>query len=120
MGDRLTVGRMPLEHLILVRIQIPQPPVMYYIYILESEKDNKHYIGFTSNLEERLAKHNKGYVQSTKYRRPLKLVYYEQFENRNKAYKREKEIKNMKNGVQFKALVKSSNGHREAGSRSAG
>ena len=47
---------------------------MYYVYILKSELDGKHYIGHTSNLTERIQKHNKGVVRSTRHRRPLKLV----------------------------------------------
>ncbi len=49
----------------------------YYNYVLKSLKDNNFYIGFTTNLEERLSAHAKGLVKSTKYRRPFILVYYE-------------------------------------------
>ena len=48
---------------------------MYYVYVLQSEKDRKIYVGFTKNLEERLKLHNNGKVKSTKNRLPLKLVY---------------------------------------------
>lgn len=93
---------------------------MFYTYILKSLKDNKYYIGSTSNLKARLLKHNKGKVRSTRHRTPFKIVYYEKFISRNNAYKRELEIKRMKGGIQFKELLRSSNGHRKAGSRSAG
>ena len=56
---------------------------MYYVYVLESKKDRKHYIGFTEDLNRRIIEHTKGEVESTKKRRPLELVYYE-------AYKYEK------------------------------
>lgn len=49
----------------------------YYINIFLSEKDGKKYIGYTSNLDQRLKSHNQGEVASTKYRRPLKLIYHE-------------------------------------------
>jgi len=65
----------------------------YYVYILLSEKDNKHYIGFTSNLEKRFADHNEGKVNSTSYRRPLKLVYFEASLNKYDVIKREKYFK---------------------------
>jgi putative endonuclease len=49
---------------------------MYYSYVLQSEKDNGFYIGFTKDLKLRFEKHEKGIVESTKNRRPLKLIYY--------------------------------------------
>ncbi len=49
----------------------------YYNYIHKSLKDNNMYIGFTTNLDNRLEQHKKGQVESTKYRRPFMLVYYE-------------------------------------------
>ena len=66
---------------------------MYYVYILLSLKDNKFYTGRTSNLLERVNKHNRGFVKSTKNRRPLKLIYYEKFIKAKDAYLRERELK---------------------------
>lgn len=65
----------------------------YYNYVLKSIKDNNYYIGFTTNLEERLTVHSKGNVKSTKYRRPLVLVYYEVSFNLESAIHREKYLK---------------------------
>ena len=63
---------------------------MYYVYFLRSLRDSKYYIGCTSlTPNERLAVHNAGTVTSTKFRRPLVLIYFEQFENKSEAYKRE-------------------------------
>src|SRR6185436_10369209 len=53
----------------------------YYVYILQSSSDKKLYIGFTTNLKQRLQAHAQGKVQSTKNRRFLKLVHYEYFIN---------------------------------------
>jgi putative endonuclease len=50
---------------------------MYYTYVLQSEIDNKFNVGFTKDLKLRFEHHQKGYVDSTKNRRPLKLIYYE-------------------------------------------
>ncbi len=58
---------------------------MYYVYVLRSVKDNKLYIGKTKDLEARVQRHYKGAVQSTKGRRPLKLVFYEAFGNKTDA-----------------------------------
>jgi putative endonuclease len=66
---------------------------MFYTYVLKSQKDNKLYIGFSSNLRQRLLEHNKGKVGTTKVRRPLELVYYEACLDEKKAIKREKYFK---------------------------
>jgi len=62
---------------------------MYYVYILESKKDKKMYIGSTNDLKRRLQEHQNGKVQSTSYRRPLELVYFEAFRNETQARRRE-------------------------------
>jgi putative endonuclease len=66
---------------------------MYYTYVLQSEKDNKLYTGYTKDLKLRFEQHNNGLVDSTKNRRPLKLIYYEACLNQNDATKREKYFK---------------------------
>ena len=62
----------------------------YYVYILRSEKDGKRYIGLTGDLERRISEHNSGKVRSTKNRRPLTLIYYEEFGSKEEASKRER------------------------------
>jgi putative endonuclease len=61
----------------------------YYTYVLKSERDYHLYVGFTSNLRKRFDEHNRGKVRSTKSRRPLSLVYYEEHENKTSGRKRE-------------------------------
>lgn len=51
--------------------------MFYYVYVLQSLRDNKFYTGYTENLKLRFEAHQKGYVASTKDRRLLRLVYYE-------------------------------------------
>ncbi|MDA3859887.1 MAG: GIY-YIG nuclease family protein [Melioribacteraceae bacterium] len=65
----------------------------YYTYVLQSLKDNKFYVGYTKNLENRIEEHNNGKVSSTKERRPLELVYSESCLNQNDALRREKYLK---------------------------
>ncbi len=65
----------------------------YYVYVLQSEKDGKMYIGYTQNLELRFEQHKKGEVISTKERRPLKLVYFEASLSQEDATHREKYLK---------------------------
>jgi putative endonuclease len=62
----------------------------YYVYILQSELDNKFYTGYTKNIELRFEQHNKGQVKSTKDRQPLKLIYFEACLNQQDATHREK------------------------------
>jgi putative endonuclease len=66
---------------------------MFYVYILQSLKDEKMYTGYTNNLKRRLFEHNEGLNSSTKYRRPLKLVYYEAYISQTDAMKREVNLK---------------------------
>jgi len=67
---------------------------MHFLYILKSLKDNKLYIGATNNIQTRINQHNKGQSKSTKYRRPLILVYSEQYISKSEAMKREWCFKN--------------------------
>ena len=64
-----------------------------YVYILESQKDNGWYTGYTSDLKKRLSEHQNGYTHSTKYRRPWKLIYYEACLSEADAIAREKYLK---------------------------
>ena len=50
---------------------------MFYTYILKSKPVQRHYIGSTGDLKERLSEHNMGKVESTKPYRPWILAYYE-------------------------------------------
>jgi len=65
----------------------------YYTYVLLSQKDNKFYTGYTSDLKRRFEEHNSGRVKSTKDRRPLILIYYEACLNQQDATHREKYLK---------------------------
>lgn len=65
----------------------------YYTYILQSLKDGKNYTGYTKNLNLRFEQHEKELVESTKNRRPLKLIYFEACLNQADALKREKYLK---------------------------
>jgi len=47
----------------------------YYVYVLQSETDQKFYTGYTFDLNKRIREHNSGNVHNTKNRIPLKLVY---------------------------------------------
>ena len=63
------------------------------MYVLRSLRDRRLYVGMTGDLEKRVIKHNAGGVPSTKYRRPLVLIYHEELVNRSEARTREKFLK---------------------------
>ena len=79
---------------------------MFIVYGLHSEKHNKIYIGFTSDLEARLLSHNqlstKGYT--IKYR-PWKVIYTEEFLDKVSAMKREKELKSSNGRAFIRSLI---------------
>ncbi|MFH0890463.1 MAG: GIY-YIG nuclease family protein [Candidatus Liptonbacteria bacterium] len=62
---------------------------MYFVYILQSLKNGRYYVGSTDNVEQRVSYHNAGRVKSTKPHRPLKLVYSESFATNREARERE-------------------------------
>jgi putative endonuclease len=66
---------------------------LYYTYVLLSEKDEKFYVGFTKDVKLRFEEHKKGWVDSTRDRRPLKLIYYEACSRQQDAIQREKYLK---------------------------
>ena len=65
----------------------------FYTYVLMSLKDGKFYTGFTQDLKTRFDEHNNGKVESTKYRRPFELIYFECSRHKNDALHREKYLK---------------------------
>lgn len=75
------------------------------IYILLSEKDNRYYVGSTNDLERRLDEHFRGSEIATKHRRPLKLVYKEEFDTLIEARRREKRIKKQKSRSFIEKLI---------------
>ena len=77
----------------------------HFVYILQSLKDSRYYIGETHDVEARVLFHNSGLQRSTKSRIPFKLVLSEEYPDRTTALKREKEIKSWKGGIKFKKLI---------------
>ena len=79
---------------------------MYKVYILKSLQNlKKYYIGHTHDLKNRLERHNKGLVRSTKAYGPWDIIYTENFDTKNDAYKRELQIKSYKGGEALKRLI---------------
>ncbi|MEI9910268.1 MAG: GIY-YIG nuclease family protein [Bacteroidota bacterium] len=78
----------------------------FFVYILQSMKDFSFYIGQCDDLDRRMSKHFDGMSKYTASKRPLRLVYFEVYESRSAAIKREREIKGMKSRKYLEQLVK--------------
>jgi putative endonuclease len=65
----------------------------YYVYVLQSLSDFKHYVGLSFNIGNRLKMHNSGKVKSIKGRRPFILIYQDKVGTLSEARKREKYFK---------------------------
>ena len=78
---------------------------MNYTYILKC-KDDSLYTGWTNDLKKRITSHNAGKgAKYPKARRPVELVYYEEFQTREEAMKREYAIKQLSR-KEKEALIK--------------
>lgn len=80
--------------------------MFYYIYILQSLKNNSLYIGYTSDLKKRFKEHNSGENQATKPFIPYKLIFYEAFLDRVDAKNREIYLKGGYGRKTIKAMLK--------------
>ena len=81
---------------------------MFYLYIIQSEKTGKYYIGSCEDINIRLNRHNHGATPSTKPGIAWKLVYKEEYSTRTEALKREREIKKKKSRKYIEFLINSS------------
>ena len=68
---------------------------MHYTYMLQC-KDGTYYIGYTNDLKKRVKAHNEGKAAKyTKGRGPVELIYYEEYEEKSQAMRREWEMKRL-------------------------
>lgn len=81
--------------------------VMYYVYILKSLETGKMYIGFSSNLKQRVKQHLHGQVHTTRRMGRIELVFYEAFKLEIDARHREKYFKTTKGKRALKIMLKS-------------
>lgn len=79
---------------------------MFYVYILQSTKYKKFYIGFTYDLKARLKKHNLGKVKATLPYSPWKIIFYEAYLNKYDALHREKYLKSYKGKTTIRYMLK--------------
>ena len=77
----------------------------FIVYILFSESKNKFYIGYTSNLEERIIRHNQKSKGFTGNVNDWKIVYTENYQTIEEATQREKKIKSWKSSFKIRELI---------------
>lgn len=81
---------------------------MCYCYILYSEKTDSFYVGSTTNLEDRLKRHNSGRSTYTKKGMPWRVVYTKEYPTRAEAYRAEMYIKAQKSRKYIEQLINKS------------
>ena len=84
---------------------------MYSVYIIYSPKLDKYYIGYSSDVENRLRKHNSNSKGFSNLGKPWILMYSELFDSKKEAMAREKQLKNWKNRERLEALIKVGSEH---------
>lgn len=81
----------------------------YYVYLLEC-RDKTLYCGYTTDLEKRVKTHNKGKgAKYTKYRLPVRLVYFEVYDEKAIALRREVAIKKLSRKEKLRLIEKGNN-----------
>ncbi|MSU73634.1 GIY-YIG nuclease family protein [Candidatus Kaiserbacteria bacterium] len=78
---------------------------MHFVYVLQSGKDGNLYIGCTGNVDLRLKQHEKGQVRATKGRRPLRLVYKEEYSDKYEAFRKERFYKTPKGKKELREKI---------------
>lgn len=78
----------------------------FFTYIIQSKLDKSFYIGFTQDLQKRLEFHNSGQSKFTSKKLPWELVYFEKFDNKTEAIRREKFLKAQRNKEFYIKLIK--------------
>jgi putative endonuclease len=77
----------------------------FFVYILYSLTKDKFYIGFTSNLEERINRHNQKSKGFTGHINDWEMMYSESFATKSEALAREKQIKSCKSRSKIQQLI---------------
>jgi len=80
---------------------------MYHFYIIYSAKLDQYYIGHTSQLSERIKKHNTNHKGFTGRANDWKIVYSEEYISKSLAYAREREVKTWKSRERIEKLLSS-------------
>ena len=89
---------------------------MYKVYVLQSITfPERHYIGYTENIERRIKEHNSAKTKSLVRYLPMKVIHIETYGTQQEAMRREPQIKKYKGGQAFKRLVQNNVTHASGG-----
>jgi len=78
----------------------------HFVYFVEC-RNKSFYCGYTNDLEKRIGAHNKGKgAKYTMNRRPVRLVYFEEFKTKSEAMKREYALKQLSR-IEKENIIKS-------------
>ena len=78
---------------------------MAFVYILQSTRDGRYYIGSTTNIESRLLHHKGGHTPSTKRFGSITLVFKQEYKTLPEARKIEYHIKKLKRKDYIKKII---------------
>ena len=78
---------------------------MSFVYILQSKKTSRYYIGSTNNVSRRLMEHNAGQTRSLRNQRPLTVVFQKQYGTILEARKIERRLKKCKSRVILERII---------------
>jgi len=78
---------------------------MYSVYILYSKSFNRYYVGYTNNIERRIAEHNRKKGKFTDAGIPWELIYFESYPTKKEAREREEFIKSRKSKAYITELI---------------
>ena len=76
------------------------------MYVLSSLQSKRYYIGYTIDVKRRLLEHNAGDTKSTRPFGPWKMIYFEGFDSKSDAYKREWYLKHSKGRKEKLEIIK--------------
>lgn len=76
------------------------------VYVLRSKVNDSFYVGCTNEIKRRLEEHNSGMSQSTKSKKPWKLIFFEAYIDSEDAYRREKYLKTSQGMRLLKRMLK--------------
>ena len=77
----------------------------FFVYILYSSNCNRYYIGYSSDVEERLRRHNAGRVTATRTCAPYELKASKEFATELEARREELRLKRMKSRLYLEKLI---------------
>jgi predicted GIY-YIG superfamily endonuclease len=82
-----------------------EPPIPYWLYILQSESASRYYYGISEDPERRLSCHNSIEKGFTSRYRPWALVFVKQYPSRTEAHRAELTVKRWKSKVMTEQLI---------------